>query len=55
MSASEPDDDNIPDAKTCNERCQLFANITSTDTALAMYYLQDREWNLEVNFLGFKS
>ncbi|GAA51609.1 tyrosyl-DNA phosphodiesterase 2 [Clonorchis sinensis] len=28
-------------------RCSEFAQVTHTDNALAMMYLQDREWNLE--------
>ena len=47
MSDTDSDED-IPDVKTCDERCQLFAQITGTDTALAMFYLQDRKWDLEV-------
>ena len=38
----------LPSASECNEQCHLFANITNTDTALAMMYLQDRQWNLQV-------
>ncbi|XP_067667027.1 tyrosyl-DNA phosphodiesterase 2-like [Haliotis asinina] len=52
MSDSEADSDvdekNIPPREECEERCQMFAQVTGTDTALAMFYLQDREWNLEM-------
>lgn len=47
MSDSENDDANIPPAAECEKRCQEFAAITGTDTALAMFYLQDREWSLD--------
>lgn len=48
------DDANLPSAAECEARCQTFAEITGTDTALAMFYLQDREWIVEVLlFLGF--
>ena len=49
MSDSSDDDDaNLPSAAECDRRCKEFADITGTDTALAMYFLQDREWSLEV-------
>lgn len=47
MSSPELEDSDVPDGKTCEERCQMFAEITGTDTALAQFYLQDRSWNLE--------
>ncbi|CAH1797223.1 unnamed protein product [Owenia fusiformis] len=37
----------------CDERCKEFASITGTDTALAMFYLQDRNWNLERSLDAF--
>jgi tyrosyl-DNA phosphodiesterase 2 len=47
-SSDENDDANLPSAAECDRRCKEFAAITSTDTALAMFYLQDRDWSLEV-------
>lgn len=49
MSDSEDsvDESKIPGREECEKRCQDFAEITGTDTALAMFYLQDREWNLD--------
>ncbi|XP_046350895.2 tyrosyl-DNA phosphodiesterase 2-like isoform X1 [Haliotis rufescens] len=51
MSDSEADSDvdekNLPSREECEERCQMFAQVTGTDTALAMFFLQDREWNVE--------
>lgn len=41
-------DDDVPSASECEARCKEFADITGTDTALAMFYLQDRDWNVEV-------
>ncbi|CAG5119543.1 unnamed protein product, partial [Candidula unifasciata] len=47
-SDTEPEDDpNLPSRDECEARCQTFAEITGTDTALAMFYLQDREWNVD--------
>ena len=37
----------------CFNRCKKFVELTNTDNALAMFYLQDVEWNLEVNFQYF--
>ncbi|WAR16190.1 TYDP2-like protein [Mya arenaria] len=37
----------VPPAEECEKRCQEFAAITSTDSALAMFYLQDRDWCLD--------
>jgi len=49
MSDSSDDEDaNLPPAAECDRRCKEFAEITGTDTALAMYFLQDRQWSLEV-------
>lgn len=46
--SEDNEDENLPSAAECEERCQSFADITGTDTALAMFYLQDRNWNVEV-------
>lgn len=55
MSDSESSiDENLPSASECEERCQRFAEVTGTDTALAMFYLQDREWNLDVGSIYFE-
>jgi hypothetical protein len=43
---SENDDDKQPNGAECFSRCKQFAEITGTDTALAMFYLQDTKWNL---------
>jgi len=47
MSDSD-DEANLPSAAECERRCQEFATITCTDSALAMFYLQDQEWIVEV-------
>ena len=56
-SASTEDDDtskasesskNKPSGSECLSRCKEFAKVTNTDTALAMFYLQDNDWDLEV-------
>lgn len=38
---------NLPSATECEARCQRFAEVTGTDTALAMFFLQDRQWDLD--------
>ncbi|KAL8589154.1 hypothetical protein ACOMHN_052492 [Nucella lapillus] len=51
MSSDDSDrealDQDLPTAAQCEERCQRFADVTGTDTALAMFFLQDRAWNLD--------
>lgn len=47
MSDSDSDDPNLPPVAECDRRCREFAAITDTDTALAMFFLQDRDWDLE--------
>ncbi|OQR73265.1 tyrosyl-DNA phosphodiesterase 2-like, partial [Tropilaelaps mercedesae] len=37
----------FPPVEVCAERCRRFAEVTDTNQALAQFYLQDREWNLE--------
>ncbi len=49
MSDGSDSDCNIPNVEVCQERCQSFATITGTDTALAQFYLQDRDWDLQVD------
>lgn len=44
---SDDDDANLPSAAECDRRCKEFAEVTGTDTALAMLFLQDRQWSLE--------
>lgn len=46
ISSSDEDDD-IPSRDECEKRCQAFKTMTDTDTALAMFYLQERKWDLE--------
>ncbi|CAG0881755.1 unnamed protein product [Darwinula stevensoni] len=47
MSESDTEEDNIPDRETCEGLTQQFAEVTGTDVALAQYYLQDRNWDLQ--------
>lgn len=51
MSSSSDTDDDIPEAKVCQQLVEEFASITQTDTACAQFYLQDRSWNLQVSAL----
>ena len=48
--SGDEDDANLPSAAECDRRCKEFAEITGTDTALAMFFLQDRQWSLEVGY-----
>ena len=48
---SDSENDNLPSGPECLRRCQEFATVTNTDSALAMFYLQDVEWDLEVKYL----
>ena len=42
------DEANLPSAAECDARCKEFAAITATDSACAMFFLQDRDWNVQV-------
>ena len=53
MSSTPSGEDDIPDKDTCEKRCEKFVEITGTDSACAMFYLQDVHWNLEVNLLFY--
>ena len=44
----ESDDEETPSGPECLKRCKEFAEITGTDRALAMFYLQNNKWNLQV-------
>ena len=48
VSKSAQNEEPIPSGPECLSRCAQFAEITSTDKALAMFYLQDTNWNLQV-------
>ncbi|KAK7086708.1 Tyrosyl-DNA phosphodiesterase 2 [Halocaridina rubra] len=52
IAIDNDDDDteqNIPDAKSCQERVEKFVEITGTDEALAQFYLQDRNWDVALS------
>lgn len=47
--SSQADDEGfIPNAKEASDLVSQFAEITGTDTACAQFYLQDRDWDLQV-------
>lgn len=48
-SENESDNDGAPNGAECLNRCKEFAEVTNTDRALAMFYLQDVKWDLQVN------
>ena len=35
-------------AEECGERCRSFVDATGTDEALAQYYLQESDWDVNV-------
>lgn len=48
-SSSHSDEGFVPNAKQAAELVSQFATITGTDTACAQFYLQDRDWDLQVH------
>ncbi|VDO13624.1 unnamed protein product [Rodentolepis nana] len=42
------DEANLPNAEECLRRCETFASITNTNNALAMMFLQNRDWDLQL-------
>ena len=58
MSESESGDSeagDLPTAAECEARCQEFAAITTTDSACAMFFLQDTGWDVQVGLLSEKA
>lgn len=55
MEVDGQEDSEIPSAKDCLDMCETFAEFTETDKAMAMFFLQDHSWNLEVSILRLKS
>lgn len=50
ISDSESDsEENLPSGAECLRRCQEFASTTETDSALAMFFLQQNKWDLDVS------
>lgn len=47
-SGDESDDGDLPSGPECLRRCKEFADVTGTNNALAMFYLQGTKWDLEV-------
>ncbi|XP_003748534.1 tyrosyl-DNA phosphodiesterase 2 [Galendromus occidentalis] len=39
--------ENFPPVEVCLERCRKFVELTNTNEALAQFFLQDRDWDLE--------
>ncbi len=44
----EGDTRGLPSADQCMKLCESFVEFTETDKAMAMMFLQDNDWNLEV-------
>jgi len=47
LPSGEQADDDLPSGEQCQKASEEFAAVTGTDTALAMFYLQDVRWSLE--------
>lgn len=47
-SSNHSEEEFVPNAKQAAELVSQFATITGTDTACAQFYLQDRDWDLQV-------
>ena len=45
----------IPDASTADALVSQFAEITGTDVACGQFYLQDRNWDLQVSNIFMNS
>ena len=45
--------EDVPPREECQRRVEHFASVTGTDEALAQFYLQDRDWNLEASVNAF--
>ena len=45
--------DDVPSADECQARVEKFAQITQTDEALAQFYLQERDWNVEASIAAY--
>ncbi|GAB1609208.1 tyrosyl-DNA phosphodiesterase 2-like [Argonauta hians] len=56
-NSSDEDESQLPSASECKERCDAFVKLTETNSALAMFYLQNCSWDLQcaVNFYFEKS
>ncbi len=52
---SNDEESGLPSADECLQLCKTFADFTETDNALAMMFLQQHSWNLEVCPLCLKS
>ena len=48
VSDSDDDDSTIPPKEECEQRINSFCDVTGADSALAMFFLQERGWSLEV-------
>ena len=51
--SSQSDEGFVPNAKEAADLVSQFAEVTGTDTACAQFYLQDRDWDLQVLFNAF--
>lgn len=45
------EDENLLSVVECEKRCQCFVDIIGIDMVFVMFYLQDRNWNVEVRLL----
>lgn len=54
-SSDESENEDIPDGAECLKRCREFASVTETDNALAMFYLQENKWDLQLSIEAYLS
>lgn len=40
-------DEGLPSSAECEVRCQRFAEVTGTDSACALFFLQNHDWHVE--------
>ncbi|KAF2353020.1 Endonuclease/exonuclease/phosphatase [Trinorchestia longiramus] len=50
---SDEEEKNLPSREQCQALTEEFALVTGTDTALAQFFLQDRQWDLEKSVNAF--
>lgn len=55
VSDSEDPLSGLPPVEVCIERCARFAEVTSTNQALAQFFLQDRDWDVERSIADYFS
>lgn len=47
--SSEDEAEYLPSGDECKRRCDEFVKVTGTNSALAMFFLQNVKWDLQVS------